>query len=1147
MNTKSAAYLILGCAFFFLCMACAADEPRLEWAFETKGKIYASPILADLDNDGSTEVIVCASRDKRVICLDGAGGLLWDYRIHDAGGDGIQATPSVVDYDGDGNKEVFFVDTGGVAGCLDSKGTLIWRTFTGDRTDYSGPVVADLNADGHVEIVFGSDSGTLYCIDDCGMELWHYQGEGQIRGIPAVAYHDPSGTMRIYATFGGGTAACFDCSGRVVWSHHENAPRNERRSGPAVGDVDGDGQPEVILATEDFQVIVRDAFSGAEKWRWQGKGRIDQTNSFALADFDGTGRFDIVCADGTGQGGTGYVYRLRDGKALWAAEVGAVVQGPSLGDVDGDGELEILVTSRTRRLVCLSADGAEEWSYPTRTGTLTTPAIGDIDRDGETEIVFTSKDRFVYCVTVGGAYDAARMPWPMMNHDAQLSGNAAGALFKPEPSPQGFAEFDLRLHAFDLKRMDAVRIAFANNSHRPRHLEAVVEVRRPDGSLVTQTVTGRFEPYQSETKEFDVPLPEPGEYAVEARLVDVGTGKTLATEEKRQTVKPLAQEDGEMRRLILLAGSLETQMGREARRRSSDAIDAMRPVAARLTEARDIVGRKDASLKDRRDAVETAQDAVRHLSRHVARMRAAVMTPGEAVDFAVVPETTLRKVFMDEPYLREEIDPEFLKPATASISLARNEFEGVQIVVVPLWKDLKNLRVSVSDLAHGDGTATIPREQVTVHRIGYVTIGPPEYNFLVEKEGLWPDITFPPEPVNVPAEQDAQPFFVTVHADDSVPAGDYAGTIRVEADGCQAFEMPLEVHVWDFAISKETHLKTSFWFNENWLRRFYKYEGRTPWEVRKRFYDYQLSHRAGALKDFPMDRGERLKDLEYLIENGQNNFFIPLPEGVDGADRPEFAKMLRDTRAFIKEKGWNDLALFYTRDEVAVMARHLIPQVVELNQWVHSIVPEWPRLQTSAPEQALFDGVDVWCPTVDNFDQVILAERMAQGDRLWLYTVWGRPGIMIEFPATDHRLMFWQCWKYGAEGFLYWGSTHWDLNTGGEERWPAVPWIPWNRQAGHNGCGYLLYPGPDGTPLGSIRFELIRDGIEDYEYLYVLRDLLAAQGDKAPEELRERAEAELAVAPEVLVDHKTFTEDPQVILAARARIARVIEELGRVR
>jgi len=150
---------------------------------------------------------------------------------------------------------------------------------------------------------------------------------------------------------------------------------------------------------------------------------------------------------------------------------------------------------------------------------------------------------------------------------------------------------------------------------------------------------------------------------------------------------------------------------------------------------------------------------------------------------------------------------------------------------------------------------------------------------------------------------------------------------------------------------------------------------------------------------------------------------------------------------------------------------------------------------------------------------------------------------MIEFPATDHRLMFWECFKYGAEGFLYWGTTHWDLNCQGDQRWPQKPWITYNRQPGHNGCGYLIYPGPDGTPLSSIRLELVRDGIEDYEYLYLLRQVLKAAGDKAPEDLRQRATAELNVTPDVLTDHKVFTDEPRNLLNARNRIAELIEQL----
>ena len=318
---------------------------------------------------------------------------------------------------------------------------------------------------------------------------------------------------------------------------------------------------------------------------------------------------------------------------------------------------------------------------------------------------------------------------------------------------------------------------------------------------------------------------------------------------------------------------------------------------------------------------------------------------------------------------------------------------------------------------------------------------------------------------------------------------------------------------------------------------------RTPFEVRKRFYDFHLAHRTGPIKNFPLGGGDMIDDFEYLIANGQNSFFIHVPEWLEEADRPAHADKYLATRALLEKRGWNNLAMFYTRDEVAVMARHLIPKVVDMNAWIHSVVPDWPRLQTSAPERPLFGAVDIWCPTIDSFDPSVLAERMVQGERLWFYTVWGRPGVMIEFPATDHRLMFWQCWKYGAEGFLYWGTTHWDLNTTADQRWPDIPWIPYNRQPGHNGCGYLIYPGPDGTPIDSIRFTAIRDGIEDYEYLYALRALLEAAGNRCPSNLVDRAAAELAIDPEVLIDHKTFTEDPAAILEARGRIAALIEEI----
>ena len=1119
-----------------------AVEPRLEWAFETRGKIYASPIITDVDGDGVPEIIVCASHDKRVICLNGRGELRWDFHMHDRGDDGIQATPSAVDCDGDGKQEIFFVDTGGVVGCLDHRGGLVWRSFTGDRADYSGPVVADVDGDGHVEVILGTDSGTLYCLDDCGMEKWHYQGDGQIRGIPAVACHPPSGTLRIYATFGGGVAACFDSTGRRVWSHDAPSTRKERRSGPAVGDLDGDGAPEVVVATDGFCVVARDAFSGQEKWRWKGQHGIDQTHSFALADFDGAGRLDVVCGDGRGLGGPGNVYRLRDGKAVWTADVGGgVVQGPAIGDVDGDGDLEILVCSRSKRLICLSSAGKQEWSFPSKAGSLTTPALGDVDGDGKVEIVFASKDRCVYCVTVDGRCDPKRLAWAMMNHDPQLSGNVSGASFKttaptpPEPRPTA-----LEIDRFGPLRSGSNTIVFrlANVSRRPRHLEAVAEIARPDGSKITHVVSNRREPFESKTVAFAASTLGNGRYALTARLVDVGTGRTLAEAAAQDDFDALRAERtalaGPLRELAALRkGAVHPD---SIRRATPELTQTDRRLEKLLSDAEKAYT-QDVPLAKRLALVTQIQRHVGILQANVARLRAAALDPKNANQFAVVPDTSMRKVFRDEPYLVRNAPSR-----SARISIARNEREAFQLVVVPLWTDLKNLRVGASDLTQTGGPGRIPAADVAVHRVGYVTIGPSEYIWYVEKQGDYPDILWPASPVDVPARQGAQPFFVTVRARQDTPAGDYAGVIRVQADNGTPVETPLNVHVWDFALPAKPHLKVSLWMNESWLRAFYRYEGRTPEPVRRRFYDFHLEHRASPIMRFPLGGGELLEDLDYAIQKGQNCFFIHVPD-LEKQKREPYAKQLRDARALIAKKGWDDLALLYTHDEVAVMAREAIPKVVEMSTWVHKVMPDWPRLQTSAPEQSLLGVADIWCPTINSFDPVILAERMKQGERLWFYTVWGRPGIMIEFPATDHRLMFWACWKYGAEGFLYWGTTHWDLNCAGEKRWPEVPWIPYNRQPGHNGCGYLIYPGPDGTPIGSIRLALLRDGIEDYEYLSLLRKSLKAAGDAVPKPLRRRIEAELAVDARVLVNHETFTEDPEAILAARTRIAGLIEEL----
>lgn len=134
-------------------------------------------------------------------------------------------------------------------------------------------------------------------------------------------------------------------------------------------------------------------------------------------------------------------------------------------------------------------------------------------------------------------------------------------------------------------------------------------------------------------------------------------------------------------------------------------------------------------------------------------------------------------------------------------------------------------------------------------------------------------------------------------------------------------------------------------------------------------------------------------------------------------------------------------------------------------------------------------------PTLGTF-----AERMygyqAQGKELWSYVCWEPRdpycNLLLNERGLNHRVLFWQQYALGTTGFLYWSANWWD--------YVKDPWITtkfWIDKSVH-GDGILLYPGNkvgiDG-PAGSLRFEALRDGVEDYELLtlaekHLGRDLL---------------------------------------------------------
>ena len=82
-------------------------------------------------------------------------------------------------------------------------------------------------------------------------------------------------------------------------------------------------------------------------------------------------------------------------------------------------------------------------------------------------------------------------------------------------------------------------------------------------------------------------------------------------------------------------------------------------------------------------------------------------------------------------------------------------------------------------------------------------------------------------------------------------------------------------------------------------------------------------------------------------------------------------------------------------------------------------------------------------------------------------------------------------------------------------------------------------------PVVSIRFEMLRDGIEDYEYFAMLKRLLAAKGANLPAAKRAEYEALLTVPENVTRTMTDFTKDPATYEAHRLKLAAAIAELSR--
>ena len=221
------------------------------------------------------------------------------------------------------------------------------------------------------------------------------------------------------------------------------------------------------------------------------------------------------------------------------------------------------------------------------------------------------------------------------------------------------------------------------------------------------------------------------------------------------------------------------------------------------------------------------------------------------------------------------------------------------------------------------------------------------------------------------------------------------------------------------------------------------------------------------------------------------------------------------------------------------------------------------------PGPDIMDVSEVGCTIFHRVDPDVVARLAPQGREFWSYLCTGPKGpwvtLFIDHPAVNMRIWLWMSYKYGLKGILVWRANYWSSPT----LFPAGvlqnPWEdPMSYTVGYgvpsgqvnywgNGDGRFLYPpnrnpGQDRTkyltgPVNSIRWEILREGIEDYEYFKLLEKGVAGAGARASRAVRE-AKALLDLPASLFKSGEEYTKDPHALLDYRAKVAAAIEKLA---
>ena len=513
---------------------------------------------------------------------------------------------------------------------------------------------------------------------------------------------------------------------------------------------------------------------------------------------------------------------------------------------------------------------------------------------------------------------------------------------------------------------------------------------------------------------------------------------------------------------------------------------------------------------------------------------------------------------------------------------AGNEHVPFQVVVTAdVNSKADGFWMEISDLASATGER-ISKDNIRFYLQHYIYLT--EVSSPVGATGYWPDALVPMKTPFGMNTQDVvfknRPVWVDLFVPKDTKGGNYTGVITVTQQGEKIATLAVELDVYHFSLPDETPLITYMNVSRDWLADFYDKpdDSEVIEKLTQRYYDYLYANRmepwfndmllpvvrvrSGQVEvNFNHERYlyymNTLKTKRVLFDA----FPYSLRRQISAAPfTPECNTLVKSylsqVEAYFTQNGWHDRLVFNSPiDEPNSLqayedTRRWATLVKEATTGVPFLVTKTPVPPKNHPDWGTFQGfVDHYSIHGNHLNdpdirRVIMEEKAKGGELTWYIScdqVYPQPNYFIDAPGMDLVMVPWITARYGMDGILYWGFNFWEETSN--------PWIDANTFLDGvdcsegwtlNGEGSVWYPGdfakaytgqPDvDGPVSSIRFELLREGIEDYVYLSMLEKL----GDKAFAD---------AVVEGMIVDVRNFSRNTSALYHARKTLATRIDNL----